>query len=223
MNQPSDNYYINRALDGSVGDFEHLVTRYEDRLYRFLLARTGQVADAEDVLQETFVAAYTYLYSFKSKYSFSTWLYTIALRKLGKTRVANARAGTLTADPQPESNTSLLADTPPDTPFAALEPSDRLELWLLIKRCLGTRQFDLIWLYYVESLSVQELSTAMKRSASWVKINLHRARQKLSREPDLRDMFQSVSHRKKPGMTQDPQDDDVMTAPSHDTTIEESS
>ena len=73
---------INRARNGSVEAFEQLVTNYQDRLFRLLLVRASNRADAEDALQETFVAAYKYLSSYRPAYSFSTWLFTIALRQL---------------------------------------------------------------------------------------------------------------------------------------------
>ena len=61
-----------------VGAFEQLVFHYQDRLYRFLLARAISRADAEDALQETFAAAFRYISGYRSRYRFSTWLYTIA-------------------------------------------------------------------------------------------------------------------------------------------------
>ena len=69
---------IDRARQGSVDAFEQLVFNYQDRLYRFLLVRATNRADAEDVLQDTFVAVFKYLPSYRPKYRFSTWLFTIA-------------------------------------------------------------------------------------------------------------------------------------------------
>lgn len=216
MNHIPDSVYINRALNGSVGDFEHLVTRYEDRLYRFLLARTGQAADAEDALQDTFIAAYTYLSSYRDKYCFSTWLYTIAVRKLGKNQSVRARGPLLMSDTDLLTETDVLkSDTAESTPHAALT-ADRLQLWLQIKHCLNETQFDLIWLFYVESLSVQELATALGRSTSWVKINLHRARQKLSSEQALKPLLRGEP------VSQSRTDTEV-TVTAEVTTIEESS
>ena len=63
---------INRARKGSVEAFEQLVLQYQDSLYRFLLVRANNRADAEDILQETFVAVFKYLSGYQSKYRFST-------------------------------------------------------------------------------------------------------------------------------------------------------
>lgn len=80
----SEQELIDRVRKGSVGAFEQLVLRDQDRLYRFLLARTDNRSDADDALQEAFVAAFRHLSSYRSRYQFSTWLFTIASPELGK-------------------------------------------------------------------------------------------------------------------------------------------
>lgn len=81
---PGELELINRARQGSADAFEQLVLHYQDRLYRFLLARAANRADAEDALQEAFVLAFKYLPGYRRRYRFSTWLFTIAVRQLKK-------------------------------------------------------------------------------------------------------------------------------------------
>lgn len=52
---------IDAAKRGSVDAFTELVHGYRDGLLRFLLTRCASYADAEDVLQDTFINAYRYL------------------------------------------------------------------------------------------------------------------------------------------------------------------
>ena len=75
---------IEKAKAGSVPAFTLLVESYRERLLRFLLTRCPSVADAEDVLQDTLINAYRYLYSYNPQWRFSTWLYRIAIRNAGK-------------------------------------------------------------------------------------------------------------------------------------------
>ncbi len=70
---------INEAKAGSVSAFTELVRTYREGLLRFLLTRCASYADAEDALQDTFINAYRYLYSYDSRWRFSTWLYRIAV------------------------------------------------------------------------------------------------------------------------------------------------
>ncbi len=66
-----------RAAAGDATAFEILVSRHEGRVYRLACQLTGSDADAQDVLQDTFLAAYRGLASFRGASRFSTWLYRI--------------------------------------------------------------------------------------------------------------------------------------------------
>ncbi len=67
-----------RAAAGEEAAFETLVSRYQARLYRLACRLTGDPGEAQDVLQEGFLAAYRSLATFRGEARFSTWLYRIA-------------------------------------------------------------------------------------------------------------------------------------------------
>jgi RNA polymerase sigma-70 factor (ECF subfamily) len=164
---------INRARRGSVDAFERLVTHYQDPLYRFLLVRGASRADAEDALQETFVAVFRHLQSYKPKYRFSTWLFTIALRQLGKIRYQ-----------RPESTDALddVACGQAGPEQHGIQVQRRQSVWEIAKICLGEAQFTALWLFYIEDMPLAEIAKIMKRPSGWVKVNLMRARRRLSKE-----------------------------------------
>ena len=66
-----------RAAAGDADAFEALVSRHEARVYRLAYRLTGSDADARDVLQDAFLAAYRGLASFRGAARFSTWLHRI--------------------------------------------------------------------------------------------------------------------------------------------------
>ncbi len=69
-----------RALQsGDDSTLEALMTRYQDRLFRFIRGYVLNEADAAEITQETFVRAYFNIGRFKSSAKFATWLYRIAL------------------------------------------------------------------------------------------------------------------------------------------------
>lgn len=164
---------IDRAKQGSVDAFEQLVLQYQDRLYRFLLVRANNRADAEDVLQETFVAAFRYLSGYKSKYRFSTWLFTIAVRQLSRQLKQSVYSVGL-------QDTVICPQAGPEQIEMNME--QRRSLWQTARSCLSDAQFTALWLFYVEDLPLIEIGKIMKRPVSWVKVNLMRARRRLSRE-----------------------------------------
>ena len=68
------------AQDGCLESFDSLVTQFEKPLYRFLLTKTGNHHQAEDLVQDTFLITYRKLYRFNPAYPFSSWIFTIANR-----------------------------------------------------------------------------------------------------------------------------------------------
>src|ERR1700751_5385478 len=70
---------IERVLGGDRQAFEALVRSHERRVFRITLAVLGQVQDAEDAMQETFIKAYRHLNQFRRESHFTTWLTRIAV------------------------------------------------------------------------------------------------------------------------------------------------
>lgn len=69
---------IDAVVAGDTDRFDLLVTKYRDRVYRFLI-KVGGISNAEDLLQETFLEAYKNLKKFQGRSKLSTWLFGIAL------------------------------------------------------------------------------------------------------------------------------------------------
>ena len=93
---------IDRARQGDPAAFGELVDRHRTAVYRAALAALGSHADADDVAQETFVAAYRRLGGFRGDASFKTWLLTIAWNQSINRRRSLVRAWKRIVDPQPQ-------------------------------------------------------------------------------------------------------------------------
>ncbi|TYQ15061.1 UNVERIFIED_CONTAM: RNA polymerase sigma-70 factor (ECF subfamily) [Acetivibrio alkalicellulosi] len=74
----NDDILITNILNGNMDSFSTLVFRYENRIYKFLIKLTSCREDAEEIMQDVFIRVYNYLYRYDSKWSFSTWIYSIA-------------------------------------------------------------------------------------------------------------------------------------------------
>jgi RNA polymerase sigma-70 factor (ECF subfamily) len=72
---------VKRAARGDRDAFDELVTRHRDRVWAIALRMCRDRDDAEDVLQETFLAAWRSLDRFGGRSEVSTWLYRIAINK----------------------------------------------------------------------------------------------------------------------------------------------
>ena len=72
---------IREAQRGNRAAFEELVRHYDRRVFRMAKQITQNDEDAEDVLQETFLKAYTHLDDFQGNSKFYTWLVRIAVNE----------------------------------------------------------------------------------------------------------------------------------------------
>jgi RNA polymerase sigma-70 factor (ECF subfamily) len=80
---------VDRVLAGDRRAFEPLVRRNERRVFRVTLSVLGNIEDAEEAMQDTFVKAFRYLDQFRKEARFSTWLTRIAVNEAIQKR--NAR------------------------------------------------------------------------------------------------------------------------------------
>lgn len=88
---------IRRCREGSEAAFAALVRLHRPRLYTLAYRLTGDRATAEDVVQETFLAAFKGLDKFEPKPSLAPWLNTIAIRTAGR-HAADRRRGWASLD-----------------------------------------------------------------------------------------------------------------------------
>jgi RNA polymerase sigma-70 factor, ECF subfamily len=77
----SDQDIVARVLEGQTALFEVLMRRHNERIYRAARAIVKNDAEAEDVMQQAYVNAYTHLRQFDGRASFSTWLTRIAVNE----------------------------------------------------------------------------------------------------------------------------------------------
>ena len=166
---------IVKAQSGITSCFSQLVSLYQARLYHYLLARCQSSYDAEDVLQETFISAYKYLNSYKPKWQFSTWLFTIAnrlIKKQHKLYYYNSQTIIIEATDEIDS-TSI----------------DRNNVWIQVKNILNSESYDVLWFSYIEQLNIKEIAHIIKRSQSWVKISLFRSKKKLAKNKNIKTLL----------------------------------
>jgi RNA polymerase sigma-70 factor, ECF subfamily len=169
--QPSNEDLAARAQCGCLSSFEELLRRFQVPVLHFL-RRVGPACDAEDVLQETFLRAYSRLASYRPPWRFSTWLFAIA-RHLSINYHRRRQ-------PAIDHDAIRLAVSPAAGPeqLAVAADSNR-HLWSVASRILGREEQTALWLHYVEDMAVGEVAMILDRSAVSVKTMMFRARKKL--------------------------------------------
>src|SRR6266852_4348577 len=81
VSDKDDFLLVERVLAGERRGFEPLVRRHERRVFRVTLAILGNVEDAEEAMQDTFVKAFRHLDQFRKESRFTTWLTRIAINE----------------------------------------------------------------------------------------------------------------------------------------------
>jgi RNA polymerase sigma-70 factor (ECF subfamily) len=72
---------VERVVAGDHRSFEPLVRRHERRVFRVTLAILGNIEDAEEAMQDTFIKAFRHLSQFRRESRFPTWLTRIAVNE----------------------------------------------------------------------------------------------------------------------------------------------
>jgi RNA polymerase sigma-70 factor (ECF subfamily) len=164
---------VRRAVDGSFAAFEQLVSLYEKRIHSFVFQSCHNAADAQEITQDTFVRAFQALDQFNLKYPFGPWLFAIARRKCIDFHRAKG--------PALEHQLPELADAH-DPAFLLSEREDRENLWERARRKLSRVEFDVLWLRYVEDMSVEAIARVIHKTRVHIKVMLFRARRTLGKE-----------------------------------------
>jgi RNA polymerase sigma-70 factor (ECF subfamily) len=173
---------VDRARAGDPEAFTDLVNRYERKIFRLAKHITQNDEDAEDVLQETFLKAYSNLDTFQGQSKFYTWLVRIAVNEaLMKLRKRKSDKTVSLDEPQDtgeETVTREIAvwDGDPEQRYSQEELRDILERAIdSLKPSFRT----VFILRDIEELSTEETAESLGISVPAVKSRLLRARLQL--------------------------------------------
>lgn len=171
--ETSDSDLVKRAETGDRAAFEIIVQRHKQPLFRFIRRYLGNRDDAYDLLQDTFVAAWTALGRFDSSRPLAPWLRTIALNKCRdfsrRQSVRRMIIGLFAAEAEPQVSSEVS------------DPQDRRldELDQAIAR-LPVFYKEPLLLTAISGLSHSEAASVLKTTPKAIEMRLRRARQKLA-------------------------------------------
>jgi RNA polymerase sigma-70 factor, ECF subfamily len=173
---------VARAKAGDGAAFSELVKQYDRRVFRMAKQITQNEEDAEDVLQETFLKAYSHLDDFQGNSKFYTWLVRIAVNEaLMKLRRRRSDRTVPLDDPIDTGEDELVRevavwDEDPEQKYSREELAEILDEAV---QGLKPAYRTVFVLRDIEELSIEETAEALKLSISAVKSRLLRARLQL--------------------------------------------
>ncbi len=181
----SDEQVIEGAIKGSEAYFAELVERYTPQIYRLARGITNSHAEAEDVVQETFLRIFKNLDRFSAeKANFRTWALTIA-RNQSINTLASIKRKALQffgdrddEDPELEFSSNPMSAESHDAETMLLLKQKFGQLDLALRK-IPERQKTALMLKTQENLSYEEIAKIMSISVSSVESLIFRGRKKL--------------------------------------------
>jgi RNA polymerase sigma-70 factor, ECF subfamily len=174
-----DKEIVQRIIHGQKDEFEILVERYNRKLFVYLcrLLNFNQ-NDAQDVLQEMWLNAYVNLVTFNPRLTFSSWVYRIAhnlavdlIRKKYKHFIVD----TNNEETQAKIHNNQTIITKGEEEMDVAINKNRLDS-ILTKLDLDNR--NLLVMFYLQGLSLIEISDILKITVNTLSVRLKRARVK---------------------------------------------
>jgi RNA polymerase sigma-70 factor (ECF subfamily) len=169
----TDEEVVIRVRAGETALYEVIMRRYNQRLYRVARAILHNDAEAEDVMQDAYVRAYTHLDQFAARAPFSAWLTRIAGHEaLARLRSRNQHQQVDVSDLDGEISMKSLYKSPdPEQNASMAQLKEFLEQAVLD---LPEQYRTVIMLRDIDELSTAETAHALDLTEENVKVRLHR-------------------------------------------------
>lgn len=174
---------VAETLAGNQLSFQLLVERYQARMFALVRHYTRNPVEIEDIVQDTFLKAYTRLPGFQQQSSFYTWLCRIAintsldfLKRCGRNPVRGAEDPELSLGG--EEGVGQLRTSPTPAPDARLERAEVARITQQVLDELPEIFRSVLVLREFEGLAYQDIADVLGISIGTVESRLFRARAK---------------------------------------------
>lgn len=169
---------IEKAKSGDQVAFTFLLDFFWNEVYGFMLKRTENETDTEDIVIETFAKAFDKIGSYNAEYGFNTWL--IAIAKNVHIDMLRKKKSSLFIDNNDDNNyaNSIVDDSPTAEDELIIE-QNLAQLLLCIKELKPAYQ-EVIQMRYFQEMSYQEMADQLNEPLNNIKIKLLRGKKLLA-------------------------------------------
>jgi RNA polymerase sigma-70 factor (ECF subfamily) len=179
--------FLERLKAGDALAFDQLVTLYSGDIYGLLVRLTGDMEEAKDLTQETFLRALRNIDSFRGEAGIKTWLFRIAINESrNRHRWWKRRHRDTTVSLEGESETLGLSERiasprAEDPEMAAINHERGQALQKALKE-LPKNYREVVILRDIEGLTYEEIASALQTNVGTVKSRIARGREELRRK-----------------------------------------
>ena len=177
--EDSEAIWVQRAGEGDQAAFTRLVEAYQTPVYNLAYRMLGNMVEAEDAAQETFIRAYRRLDTYDPSRKFSSWLLAIASHYCVDV-LRRRRMNYLSFDELPPMvELSMPRTTQPEQVVVSQQQADAVQK--LLDTLPASYRTPVILRYWYD-MSYREIAETMGVTESTFKTRLHRARAKLAKQ-----------------------------------------
>ena len=177
--EQNDAELVRETLCGKTAAYNGLVLKYQRQVYNLAYRMVGNVDDAGDLVQETFIRAYNALSKFRQDASFLTWLYKITSNLCIDHLRARKTKSSLSLDVELEEGREPAADIRSNGPEETALREATQEIVQREISILPDKYRVALVMRHLQDMSVEEISDALDLPAGTVKTHLFRAREML--------------------------------------------
>jgi len=175
VHNESDIALMRRVCAGQCDRFAELVRRYQPALLRAARSRLRREEWAEEVVQETFLAAFKWKHTYDERFSFRTWLWTILLNQCRAYLARHGRTPRVVTWSDEERETEqaglyrVSLERAGPAPWDRLLARERTELLDRLLDRLSPPQADALRLRFFGGFTFQEIADALRCSLGTAK------------------------------------------------------
>ena len=176
----SDEEIINKIQHGEIGLFSEITDRYFDKIFHYTQKMYfNNKIEAEDSTAETFYKAYRFINSYSSVIPFSAWLYRIAKNTVIDTLRKHKNHPQISLEAYLE-----IHDEP-------INESDKniYDDKMLIEKFLDyldEEERSLVTMFFLENISIKELSDLYKIKENTISVKIKRAKEKIKKMAEIK-------------------------------------
>jgi RNA polymerase sigma factor (sigma-70 family) len=180
----TDATLIKSALAGDQAAFKALMDRHRAAIFHIVIKIVRDNESAADLVQETFMKAFTSLHTYRSEYKFSTWLYRIAANA-AIDHIRKQRIQMLSLNASVDTESGQIDLEVPDDSYNPEKDLEEREKRLSINEAIASlpEKYRTVIIYrHKDDKSYEEIAEALSLPIGTVKARIFRARELLKKK-----------------------------------------
>lgn len=167
-----DSHYINEVLKGNSNAFGYFIKTYQNKAFDIAVSIVKHEETAKDIVQDSFITAYSSISKFRNEAKFSTWLYRIVVNTSLQFIKKRKRKKEI-------EDTSLISNNQRsgyNQAIKQLQKEDLKKLIVKVFKKIPAKEAMILQLYYINDQRISEIEEISGLTKSHIKVLLHRGR-----------------------------------------------